>query len=178
MIQEMKNQIYSPFLTLVNWVYFSFHHGIDRMHQSYRELTLFPEKSCRCFLNFTFSQETGKSFSPNWKMLHSGYHVELKLTTEQFIVAKTAFCPKVSFIDFPSFPIFMKSYLIPPPPELFWLFLFRYLLGPKAVTFTILRHPIQVFESLYAYADFNAILKLDIHEYIKLWVQLSKWITN
>ena len=47
-------------------------------------------------------------------------------------------------------------------------FLFRYLLGPKAVTFTILRHPIQVFESLYAYADFNAILKLDIHEYIKL----------
>jgi len=44
----------------------------------------------------------------------------------------------------------------------------RYLLGPKAVTFTILRHPVDLFESLYAYANFQTILKLTLHEYIQM----------
>ena len=45
---------------------------------------------------------------------------------------------------------------------------YRYLLGPKAVTFTILRHPVDLFESLYAYANFQTILKLTLHEYIQM----------
>ena len=45
---------------------------------------------------------------------------------------------------------------------------YRSLLGPKAVTFTILRHPVDLFESLYAYANFQTILKLTLHEYIQM----------
>ena len=44
---------------------------------------------------------------------------------------------------------------------------FRNLLGPDALYVTIVRHPTDVFESLYAYADFQTVLKLNIHDYIK-----------
>jgi len=40
-------------------------------------------------------------------------------------------------------------------------------LGPDVFYTTIIRHPTDVFESLYAYADFQTVLKLSLHEYIK-----------
>lgn len=43
----------------------------------------------------------------------------------------------------------------------------RQLLGPEAKFITILRNPVDVFESLYAYANFDGTLKLDIHQYIQ-----------
>ena len=43
----------------------------------------------------------------------------------------------------------------------------RNLLGPDAIYVTILRHPVDLFESLYAYANFQTVMKLSIHEYIK-----------
>lgn len=44
--------------------------------------------------------------------------------------------------------------------------IFRDLLGPDAVYVTILRHPVDLFESLYAYTNFQTVLKLSLHEYI------------
>ena len=43
----------------------------------------------------------------------------------------------------------------------------RDLLGPDAVYVTILRHPVDLFESLYAYSNFQTVLKLSLHEYIE-----------
>lgn len=43
----------------------------------------------------------------------------------------------------------------------------RDLLGPDAVYVTILRHPVDLFESLYAYTNFQTVLKLNLHEYIQ-----------
>merc|ERR1712223_1856904 len=43
----------------------------------------------------------------------------------------------------------------------------RDLLGPDAVYVTILRHPVDLFESLYAYTNFQSVLKLSLHEYIE-----------
>lgn len=43
----------------------------------------------------------------------------------------------------------------------------RELLGPDAVYVTILRHPVDLFESLYAYSNFQTVLKLSLHEYIE-----------
>ena len=43
---------------------------------------------------------------------------------------------------------------------------YRYLI-PEAVTFTILRNPLDAFESLYAYYNIAPKFKLSIHEYIQ-----------
>ena len=43
----------------------------------------------------------------------------------------------------------------------------RDLLGPDAMYVTILRHPVDLFESLYAYTNFQTVLKLSLHEYIE-----------
>ena len=47
--------------------------------------------------------------------------------------------------------------------------LFRDLLGDQAIRFTILRNPVDLFESLYSYVDFQTALKLDLHSYIQRW---------
>ena len=45
--------------------------------------------------------------------------------------------------------------------------IFRDLLGDDATYFTILRNPVDLFESLYSYVDFQTALKLDLHSYIQ-----------